>query len=594
MHALALLLLLASPARAAEASPEPPTVCWERAPSTLRLKVVPKAGSHLAPDLPVRARLDDGGDFAVTWNEPQVPTSGPLKLELPRVAGADSAGWTLAVDGGVCSDDGSLCVPWNLELAISRHGPPGGRQQAERGRPPQPEDPEPASPEPAKPGGPLSWHHSGHDGGDAGALAYAAQARLPVLVDFYATWCPPCDRLRDEFLTDPSREELLRRFVLLKVDADAPASFAIKDRYRVGGYPTVLVLDPDGGVLDRVVGYPGADPMGLRLASLAAAPEAELRARIEGGGPGARSAAVNLARRAVASEDPAAAWLLVQPLLDEPDRELLELAAAAAPTAEERVRHRLAAAERSPPGHAAGLVNAAMGESPDAEALKAAWSARLLPRLAGARVEVQEDDRLVGVIEGGDAARHDDLATLAWYLAKWAGQDDGVLIPGALHQAAAALSTGQTEPWSLDLAMLRDPAVLTAHEGRVHDLLDLLEAAGAWGIAAPFYPAMLALQPEGFTWHFRHAGHLRKRGQLADAALAAGQAVLHGYGDQRLRAVERYAELLLELDRGDEALAAVDGALAEAAPAEEHVRTHRYRARLEALRGRALELAGPR
>jgi tetratricopeptide (TPR) repeat protein len=105
---------------------------------------------------------------------------------------------------------------------------------------------------------------------------------------------------------------------------------------------------------------------------------------------------------------------------------------------------------------------------------------------------------------------------------------------------------------------------------------------------------MIALQPDAFTWHFRLAGHFVKRGGWEEALVSADRAVERGYGDNRLRAIKRRAEILLELQRPDDALASLDAALAEAPPDVENVRTWRYRQQLEALRERALSQSGPR
>jgi thioredoxin 1 len=60
----------------------------------------------------------------------------------------------------------------------------------------------------------------------------------PVLVDFWATWCPPCRRF------DPVLEALAAeddRFVLASVDLDAHPELA--RRFAVMSAPTVVLLD---------------------------------------------------------------------------------------------------------------------------------------------------------------------------------------------------------------------------------------------------------------------------------------------------------------------------------------------------------------
>lgn len=66
----------------------------------------------------------------------------------------------------------------------------------------------------------------------------AFSANVPVLVDFWADWCPPCRALT------PVLERLVAeyqgRFVLAKVDADENMKLA--GRYQLRGFPTVILF----------------------------------------------------------------------------------------------------------------------------------------------------------------------------------------------------------------------------------------------------------------------------------------------------------------------------------------------------------------
>ena len=60
-----------------------------------------------------------------------------------------------------------------------------------------------------------------------------------VLVDFYATWCPPCKMLA------PVLEELqegFKKVLIVKVDVDANGNEELVKKFRVMSIPTLVVF----------------------------------------------------------------------------------------------------------------------------------------------------------------------------------------------------------------------------------------------------------------------------------------------------------------------------------------------------------------
>jgi thiol-disulfide isomerase/thioredoxin len=84
-------------------------------------------------------------------------------------------------------------------------------------------------------------------------LARARDAHKPLLIDFAAVWCGPCKRL-DKELARPENQKLLEGFVFHKYDAERGEGAQVAARYEVVGYPTLLVVDEKGVVLERQVG----------------------------------------------------------------------------------------------------------------------------------------------------------------------------------------------------------------------------------------------------------------------------------------------------------------------------------------------------
>ena len=77
-------------------------------------------------------------------------------------------------------------------------------------------------------------------------------ASLPVVVDFYADWCPPCRMMTP--ILERLAVEYEGKVTIGKLDVDMDQDIAIK--YGVMAMPT-LGLFKDGKMVDRMVGYPG-------------------------------------------------------------------------------------------------------------------------------------------------------------------------------------------------------------------------------------------------------------------------------------------------------------------------------------------------
>jgi len=75
---------------------------------------------------------------------------------------------------------------------------------------------------------------------------------IPVLVDFWATWCGPCQMLAP--ILEEISEEYKGRVKVAKVNVDEQQQLAMQ--FRVSAIPTVLLFK-DGNPVDTSVGFRG-------------------------------------------------------------------------------------------------------------------------------------------------------------------------------------------------------------------------------------------------------------------------------------------------------------------------------------------------
>ena len=87
--------------------------------------------------------------------------------------------------------------------------------------------------------------------------AQVLQSDLPVVVDFYADWCPPCRRLGP--ILDRLAVEFAGKVKFVKINSDQEPALA--EQYNVTALPTVIFVD-GGQVVGQFAGLPQEE--GLR------------------------------------------------------------------------------------------------------------------------------------------------------------------------------------------------------------------------------------------------------------------------------------------------------------------------------------------
>jgi thiol:disulfide interchange protein DsbD len=108
---------------------------------------------------------------------------------------------------------------------------------------------------------------------DDDLLVQAKSENLPVVIDFSAEWCIPCDELDHETFNQPEVVKAAKRIMPLRADLTRSGTeevLALRKKYSIRGVPTIVFIDRNGKERDdlRVVQFIEKEELLDRLASL--------------------------------------------------------------------------------------------------------------------------------------------------------------------------------------------------------------------------------------------------------------------------------------------------------------------------------------
>jgi thiol:disulfide interchange protein len=100
----------------------------------------------------------------------------------------------------------------------------------------------------------IAWKKASSDADIDAAFATARSESKPVFLYWGAKWCPPCNQVQATLFNRQDFIERSRAFVPVYVDGDSPGAQKLGTRFRVSGYPTMVLLKPSGEEMTRLPG----------------------------------------------------------------------------------------------------------------------------------------------------------------------------------------------------------------------------------------------------------------------------------------------------------------------------------------------------
>ncbi len=100
----------------------------------------------------------------------------------------------------------------------------------------------------------VAWLVAAADADIERAFTQAKAQKKPVLLYWGASWCPPCNQLKATLFNRQDFAAQSKHFVAVFVDGDRPAAQKLGARFKVGGYPTMVLFTPEGSEITRLPG----------------------------------------------------------------------------------------------------------------------------------------------------------------------------------------------------------------------------------------------------------------------------------------------------------------------------------------------------
>jgi len=392
------------------------------------------------------------------------------------------------------------------------------------------------------------------------AFQLAQKSNRPLLISFFGVWCPPCNELEEIVFESTKFIEKSKNFTLLKVDADKKESWTLKNKYKVGGYPTLVFTDPKGKEIYRVVGFRSIDEF-MKIMDLV------LRSKgVDFKSACSKKGLDDLLRCATVCserEDKECAKIAFKKILT----------IAGKNTVPYLIAETFFAETNSQPELKKNAFENLLKNNP-VTPQSLVWALSYL-ELGNPNL-----DLLKKVISQFEDIQKNPLAESLGITAT-----DEIQMQAQLLEAVGKIEESKSA-WALASQKLEEKAVnlgdKSVARGFTIERIGALEMAGKKEEALKLAQEYRKKFPLEFTFHYQTASLLESLKRYPEALKTAEESYLHSYGDNRIRAATLWIRLLATVPDKAQAQKVFDEVSRELDPdASLQIRTHRYLKKLQ-------------
>jgi thioredoxin-like negative regulator of GroEL len=403
---------------------------------------------------------------------------------------------------------------------------------------------------------------SGHAIEDA--LKEASARHAPVFVDFWAPWCHSCFYMQKNVMSGPEWEAIEKRTVVVELDGDEPEGNHWATLWKIGGYPTYVVLDEHGKEIGRILGdrpraqfYAELNPILEKGAALET-----LQAQVTGADAGSLAAARTVLKAYYERQDwdGATAWIDSLPAATQQ----AVRGDAEAGARLRRIAFMHAAASQDAP-QCLALAPQVLGGDLDCDRLME------MSELQSCLEKLPEADRKSELSKYEDPVTKLQLQVLVNEKADCTDTRGIVDTAADLYEALGdkpALAGVWAEGIAYTKRHLQGPNGIdyTIDHSLADNLRYYMDRAGNNAGLDQVFPPLIAAYPDTYDYYFRYGRNLVKRGEFAKALPYLEQAADRAYGRNRLWVAQWRAQALMQLDREDDARKVAEAALQDIGP----------------------------